>query len=443
MAKLIINVGTVANDGTGDPLRDAFIKVNTNFSEIYSVLPVDGSGNPILVAPIDSPHFTGDPQAPTPPAGDADNSIATTGWVAAYYAPINSPHFTGDPTAPTPPEDDDDTSLATTEWVNAAIAAAAGGGNGGNGDGEEPEPGTVVAAPSTTPEGRLTLQAGQPVMSANVTGAASIVYSPYVGNRVPIYNGSIMQPTTFIEMTAVLNDLVHNPSTLAAGKIYDWFVWKDLTVPASPVMRLTHGPAWTDNTTRAVEVMRVHGVWLNHASITNGPAAQRGTYVGTTYCATNNTLVWHFGSDISRARFHIWNCYNRVNVGTTVIEADDSWTQTDPLVWHMMNESAENRVEVVIGLQEDTFDLTHTVMVSNTGLAFVAIGLDWETDGLVEQPAVFTSQGTGNAPLIAHNCTVPEIGFHYWQALESAPSATFYGYEENSWASGLTFTGRM
>lgn len=35
MAKQIIDIGTTANDGTGDPLRDAMDKVNDNFTEIY------------------------------------------------------------------------------------------------------------------------------------------------------------------------------------------------------------------------------------------------------------------------------------------------------------------------------------------------------------------------------------------------------------------------
>ena len=37
MAKQTINIGTVANDGTGDPLRDAMDKVNDNFTEIYNI----------------------------------------------------------------------------------------------------------------------------------------------------------------------------------------------------------------------------------------------------------------------------------------------------------------------------------------------------------------------------------------------------------------------
>jgi hypothetical protein len=31
-----INIGTIANDGTGDPLRQAFDKINDNFSELYA-----------------------------------------------------------------------------------------------------------------------------------------------------------------------------------------------------------------------------------------------------------------------------------------------------------------------------------------------------------------------------------------------------------------------
>jgi len=49
MAQQLINIGSVANDGTGDPLRDAFDKVNDNFTELYSddmgdVNSVTGSG---------------------------------------------------------------------------------------------------------------------------------------------------------------------------------------------------------------------------------------------------------------------------------------------------------------------------------------------------------------------------------------------------------------
>ena len=36
MAQEVINVGSAPNDGTGDPLRTAYIKCNSNFGELYS-----------------------------------------------------------------------------------------------------------------------------------------------------------------------------------------------------------------------------------------------------------------------------------------------------------------------------------------------------------------------------------------------------------------------
>jgi hypothetical protein len=37
MAKQTINIGTIPNDGTGDPIRSAFAKVNQNFTEVYDI----------------------------------------------------------------------------------------------------------------------------------------------------------------------------------------------------------------------------------------------------------------------------------------------------------------------------------------------------------------------------------------------------------------------
>ena len=43
MAKRIINTGTLANP-TGDSLKNAFTKVNDNFTELYNALGLDGGG---------------------------------------------------------------------------------------------------------------------------------------------------------------------------------------------------------------------------------------------------------------------------------------------------------------------------------------------------------------------------------------------------------------
>ena len=45
MAKQTVNLGSSANDGTGDPLRTAFDKINDNFNELYSVTGAGSSNN--------------------------------------------------------------------------------------------------------------------------------------------------------------------------------------------------------------------------------------------------------------------------------------------------------------------------------------------------------------------------------------------------------------
>ena len=44
MTKQIINIGTSANKGNGDPLRTAFAKVNANFDELYTALGLNADG---------------------------------------------------------------------------------------------------------------------------------------------------------------------------------------------------------------------------------------------------------------------------------------------------------------------------------------------------------------------------------------------------------------
>lgn len=45
MAQQTIGIGTIANDGTGDTLRDAFDKANDNFTELYAATAGAGTGD--------------------------------------------------------------------------------------------------------------------------------------------------------------------------------------------------------------------------------------------------------------------------------------------------------------------------------------------------------------------------------------------------------------
>jgi len=54
MARQTINTGSAANDGTGDTLRGAATKINSNFSELYTLLGGDAAGTGTTTALTDS-----------------------------------------------------------------------------------------------------------------------------------------------------------------------------------------------------------------------------------------------------------------------------------------------------------------------------------------------------------------------------------------------------
>lgn len=91
MAKQTINIGTTANDGTGDQLRSAFDKINDNFTELYT----DDAGdvNSITAtAPIARDQATG---AVTISLNDAGVTLAKIQNVAANSLLVRDANSSG------------------------------------------------------------------------------------------------------------------------------------------------------------------------------------------------------------------------------------------------------------------------------------------------------------------------------------------------------------
>lgn len=95
MAKQIINTGTTANDGTGDPLRTSFTKTNTNFNEIYNAVGngttltnlINNAGEIELVGVPNKISFTYANFASLPNATNFTGCVAyVTGTGSLYYA---------------------------------------------------------------------------------------------------------------------------------------------------------------------------------------------------------------------------------------------------------------------------------------------------------------------------------------------------------------------
>lgn len=295
----------------------------------------------------------------------------------------------------------------------------------------------------STPQGRLTLQTGVPVMTTTQSAKTTIFYTPYVGNQFPLYDGTNMVAVPFTEISVATTDTTKSPAAIGVGKVNDWFVWND-----SGTIRLSHGPDWTNNTTRSAgtALVMVNGILLNSVSITNGPAASRGTFVGTTLSDASSQLDWIFGTIAAgggAAFFGVWNTYNRRPVETIVSDSTDSWTYSG--VFRAANASSAMRATYVTGQSEDAFSATYFMMASGTAgnSALGGIGFD-VTNALSGISAA--NAGTTFMTVPGTFAATTSLGAHFMQAIESCTgTGTFFGDAgvPASFQSGLTFRGMM
>ena len=295
---------------------------------------------------------------------------------------------------------------------------------------------TAIAAlqanASGLPQGRLTLQTLTPVMSTTQSGKTTIFYTPYHGNIVPIYDGTNMVPTSFSEISVATTDTTKNPAAIGASKVNDWFVWND-----AGTTRIGHGPDWTSDTARSAgtALIMVNGILLNNVSITNGPAASRGTYVGTTRSNASSQLDWILGvSGGGTAGFlNVWNTYNRRWVSTSASPGAASYTYTTATVRQAAG-TTETQVSFVSGLGEDCFDASYNQVITLTAnvgsFVEIGIGLDSTTtrfkSGAVQNGVAVAAQFQA----VAKGSVNPQLGFHFVAGLELGDGAhanTFFG----------------
>lgn len=325
-----------------------------------------------------------------------------------------SPALTGTPTAPTASASDNSTKIATTAYVDAQVSGSVSGVSSLNGQ-------TGALALMIQPQGRLTLTTGTAVMASSTVGQTTVYYTPYCGNQCPIYDGTNFVPTTFSELSQATTDTTKSPAAVANNSNYDIFVWND-----SGTIRATRGPAWTSDTARGTgagttELELVNGVYLNKVAITNGPAANRGTYVGTIRSNGTATIDWQFGAVASGGTagiFGVWNAYNRVTVATQVMDNVNSWTYAVNATWRAVNANTKMRVSAVRGLDIDGVEATYYAIgrttAGGTGISGIGVNSTTAYSG--------TTSGTINTTdflaLPARYSGLMGLGYCYVSAIE-------------------------
>jgi hypothetical protein len=230
--------------------------------------------------------------------------------------------------------------------VNPAASNSSGGGSGS-------------LAP---PQGYLNLvgqASGDVIQTGDVISATTVYYSPFVGNTIPIWNGSAFIQTAFSELTATLTTA---GSPLNA--IQDACVFSNNGVPT-----LAIGPAWTTPTAGAgnrgtgagtAQLSRLNGLWVNAVQIVgyNGLSsftisANRCTYVGSlSIDGTAGQVTAHRTYGQSR-KFGVWNAYNRQAIYLKAGDSTASWSVATSV--RPFNGNTANSLTVFSGLPEETF----------------------------------------------------------------------------------------
>ena len=281
-----------------------------------------------------------------------------------------------------------------------------------------PAPAPSGTAGISPPQGRLTLAGGTPVMTTTIAGGNTIYYTAYVGRNVPIWNGSaFVQIDLGGDISQATTDAAHSPAACAANSTYDLFVWLNGSTPT-----LSRGPAWSSATVRACALTRTDGFWTNASAITNGPAIGYGTWVGTIQTNGFSTVDFIFGTAASGggiSTLNVWNYYNRVSVGTSVVDSGATYTYASATI-RQARASATNQINFVVGLIEDSIDVTaiNTSPNASGSVASVGVGLNSIT-AFVSTPA---NSFYGGA-MLSRSIVLPTLGSNYVAALEQSPAA--------------------
>lgn len=299
------------------------------------------------------------------------------------------------------------------------------------------------------PQGRLTLVSTTPIMTTSQSAKTTVYYTPYVGRCAPLYDGSaFLMVDVGGELSQTTADTTKSPAAVSASSLYDIFIWND-----AGTYRATRGPAWSSATTRGTgagtsELVMISGIYLNANAITNGPTAQRGTYVGTILSNGSSQIDYIFGANGAggtEAWFGIWNMYNRVVVATIIGDTTDNWTYGTS-TWRAANASNLMRATMVRGLNEDGVSATYGCLVSTSASDYAAIGIGLDSTTSFSGFSGATGATGGILDVTAGFGGLPGLGSHYLQAVEYRVSGTitFFGDNGGTWVqNGLSVQLRL
>ena len=298
---------------------------------------------------------------------------------------------------------------------------------------------------SITPQGRLTFSSTLPVITTDYIAQTVIYYLPYVGQIVPVWNGTNF---TLQSIGATGVSLTLNTTNMPSTQVFDVYASMQSGVLTLSAMY------WGGNTARSTTVagktgagnasiVQKNGLWVNNAAIsasdsfnnTTGIAIpqNQGTYLGSFYTTANGQSAMACrpaaGSGGDNNFLGLYNAYNRVRTLAVSRDSTSSWTYTGT-TWRAADNSTSNRITFVDGLQESYISADYTVsMTTSSGGVSTQIGVNLDSTSATPGGSTpYTTLGSP-APTTGSDIFYPQLGLHYVQAMElsSGSTATYLG----------------
>ena len=124
---------------------------------------------------------------------------------------------------------------------------------------------------------------------------------------------------------------------------------------------------------------------MNANSITNGPAAQRGVYLGSFLTNASNSVDWvanpSYTSGGGNARLNIWNMFNRVPVAATSV--DNGASYNFGASYRPANNSANNAISYFSGFSEGSLSAQLMAVLESDNGKTPLIGISIDTTGSI------------------------------------------------------------
>jgi len=259
--------------------------------------------------------------------------------------------------------------------------------------------------------GRLTLTTGTPVPAADVSGASTLYFTPYNGNRVALYHAATGWKVH------ELSEISISLSGTTASKPHDVFIYLS---GSSLALELVE---WSSATIRATALTKQDGVLVK-----SGSPEKR--YLGTIYINSTGGQT----DDSVHKRF-VWNYYNRLPWADYDEDPTDSWTVPAGTSFVATNGGAACwKFEFIIGVAE------HPIIADAHLSAHYFVGHAIAIDGITLDRTKSTFcyiKVAGTANIIGngscHFADLPAAGYHYLQHISGYDytSGTMNAYGDN------------